>query len=98
MSDKIKISCYFSPRDDSSIFQKRRKGCSLVYFPQQQNFQVWGWQNKELLAVGKGFFSFASNHRAWMERSGVSEMVKALKKTDVCMQKEHKGDWNSLKE
>lgn len=27
-----------------------------------------------------------------MERSGVSETVKALKKTDVCMQKEHKGD------
>lgn len=28
----------------------------------------------------------------------MSEMVKALKKTDVCMQKVHKGDWNSLKE
>lgn len=27
-----------------------------------------------------------------MERSGVSETVKALKKTDVCTQKEHKGD------
>lgn len=97
MSDKIKTSCYFSRRNDSSIFRKPGEGCSLFHFLQQQNFQAWDWQNKELLAVGKGFF-FASNHCAWMERSGVSEMVKALKKTDVCMQREHKGDWNSLKE